>query len=251
MEKEERSKYARGINKIQLGVWGFKTDRIYSIHLTTRLGDDNSTARFGKDFRKLIRWMRSLGYKVEYCFAMGLTPEKGLLHGHGLIRFGGSSIKLYDGAVRSSKTWRDGKNKLHSKHIDGNRRALGDKWNQCHGAFSVDLAGFYGKETFEKYITKHIMKDYINASMIRNSFLMSFGWKRKGYENIITEVKDFWEQGTGNWLGTDGWRLANKAVKAYCERTNLLFTTSFGGLFMTRGKCSWDLYDFNKEGGRE
>ena len=41
-----------------------------TIHLTTREGDDNTPERFKDDFRKLIAWIRGLGYKAEYCFVL-------------------------------------------------------------------------------------------------------------------------------------------------------------------------------------
>lgn len=97
--KYDRRKYAQSLRRIESGVWGYAKSLFYVIHLTTREGDDNSSERFVGDFRKLVKWFRSLGYVLHYCSAMGFTPGKGLVHSHGLLRVKGGFLKLYEGKV--------------------------------------------------------------------------------------------------------------------------------------------------------
>lgn len=78
MEQAEKRKYAQAMRRIEVGVWGYRKSLFRAIHLTTREGDDNSTERFTRDFRLLIKSWRKMGYDVEYCGAMGLYAGKGV-----------------------------------------------------------------------------------------------------------------------------------------------------------------------------
>ena len=55
-----KRRYARGMNRVQSGVWGKNIARFRSVTLTTRAGDDNSWGRMSGDFvAQCLRGIRS------------------------------------------------------------------------------------------------------------------------------------------------------------------------------------------------
>ena len=65
------------------------------------------------------------------------------------------------------------------------RRELGDRWNKYHGAFVVQITEVVSRKDLEKYILKHILKEYIGIDEdVRNKFLFSRGWMRGGWKTV-------------------------------------------------------------------
>ena len=212
--KYDKRKYAQAMRRIEIGIWGHKKSLFRTINLTTRAGDDNSPGRFIRDFRKMIKWLRSksLGRPIEYCCALGYTPENELLHVHGLLRVKGGYLPV-------------------------SRRELGDKWNELHGAFAVKMAPVKSYGILLEYVSGHIMKDYSSAGMIRSHFLVSRGWRNHGYENIVEEVKEWYLNGIDSgWLDSKGWRIVNKVIKGYCEHKDMIIKADFGHVIIRHGR---------------
>lgn len=205
LTQKEKRKYAKAMRRVEFGIWGRKISLFRTITLTTREGDDNSAKRFGKDVRTLIRWFRKLGYEVEYCGVYEFTPRKHLLHWHGLLRIKGGYFPI-------------------------TRRELGDKWNEIHHAFVVEMKKVNNKKWLSKYINKHMVKDYLNAEgEIRNKFMVSKGWMPVGWQELITDFKSWWVQGRGEiWMGREGYHELNKVMKRGCEGLSTILKTSFG-----------------------
>lgn len=227
LDSLQRRKYAQGMRRIELGIWGYPKSLFRAIHLTTREGDDNGSERFIKDYRKLIKFYRSLGFNIEYCVALGYTPQKGLLHCHGLLRVKGGYFPI-------------------------TRRELGDKWNELHGAFAVKLDGVVKHTDLHKYIASHIMKDYAHSGMLRNHFLVSGGWRNGIPDSLVQEVKKWWIDGRSCiWLDSAGWAVVNRICKAYCEKRPVVVKADFGHLVFQNGKVREAvIYENNEKGER-
>jgi hypothetical protein len=207
----DKMKYAQGMRRLNLGFWGYPASTLRAAHLTTREGDDNTPKVFSKDLRKLISFWRSQGYDIEYCGALEHSPGKGLLHWHGLLRIKGGYF------------------------LDGNihkvRRMLGDKWNEIHHAFVVEVTQVNNHLELREYISKHIMKEYIDEEeYLRNKFLFSKGWMRKGWKEVETLAK-LWtlggeesDGGLSLWLmNKDRWTKVNEIMQAWAEKKTMMF----------------------------
>lgn len=193
LTKGEKRKYALALRRVDYGVWGYTKSLFRVLNLTTRAGDDNGTKRFGKDLRKLIAWFRKLGYEVEYCGVYEFTPENALLHWHGILRVKGGYFPV-------------------------TRRMLGDKWNEIHNAFVVDIQPVKKMSYLEKYINKHMVKDYLSDGVIRNKFLVSRGWCRGGIGGLIADFKKwYFEVMDTTWMSTASFLLLKSIIRGYCE----------------------------------
>jgi len=251
LTKAEKIKYAVGMRRLNLGIWGYPVSTLRAIHLTTREGNDNTTKVFARDLRKLVLKFRGQGYDLQYDGTLEYSPGKHLLHFHGLLRVKGGFLKLYAGEVRDDfNRWVDVEGVVHSEHIDANRRALGDKWNEIHNAFVVQITPVDTKKQLKEYILKHMMKQYIGEDEdIRNKFLFSKGWMRKGWKEVEGLAK-LWTLGG---LESDGglsaiymdkvrWDKVNEIMQAWAEKKKLTFYGDIlngkltGYLFMELGR---------------
>ena len=131
LNHNDKTKYALGMRRLNVGCWGFPLENLRAVHLTTREGDDNSSWRFSKDLRKLVNSFRREGYEIEYCGVLELSPKKHLLHWHGLFRIEGGFFISDDMRVA--------------------RRTLGDRWNELHGAFAVKMVPVTHTLELEQY----------------------------------------------------------------------------------------------------
>jgi len=226
LSKEDRRRYAKAMRRIEYGVWGKPLSLFRKITLTTRKGDDNSCKRFGKDFRKLIAIFRGLGYSLEYCGVLELSPKNHLLHWHVLFRVKGGYFPI-------------------------TRRKLGDMWNEIHNAFAVDIKNINkGKELVE-YINKHMVKSVLNSEgEIRNKFLVSKGWLPGGWSALVSEFKNWWVNGSGDiWMGREGYVQLNNILKRACEAQNTILKTRFGYIEVVGFKVrSAEIYGYEGEG---
>jgi len=246
LDKVQKRKYAMAMRRIDYGVWGWSSSVFQEVTLTTRLGQDQSTDKFKKDLRLLVQWMRRRGIKIEYCGCYELSPLKGLLHWHGLFRIKGGFLKLYDGEVRDLKEWKGDDKQWHSKHLNANRRALGDRWFEIHGAFRVSIDKVRNEEEMKSYILKHIVKDYLNEDLIRNKFLVSKGWCRKGTNEINDEFKRWWVNGYEKigWMSSKGYKMMNDMLRRWCEMNEVQVNASFGYFKVQGLNIDAQLYDF-------
>ena len=85
----EKRKYAMAMRRLSLGIWGYPVSTLRAVHLTTKKGTDNTPWAFAKDLRKLIGSFRDDGYGLQYNGALEFSPEKHLLHWHGIFRIKG------------------------------------------------------------------------------------------------------------------------------------------------------------------
>ena len=215
----EKMKFAQGMRRLNLGYWGYHVSTLRAIHLTTREGNDNTTKVFARDLRKLILWFRGMGYDVQYCGCLEFTPGKHLLHFHGLVRVKGGYFPV-------------------------TRRMLGDKWNEVHGAFRVQMDFVKNNRELRAYITKHIMKEYLGEdAQIRNKFLFSKGWMRSGWKEVEAIAKGWATGGLGGlYMDKKKWGLVNEIMLAWAEKQNRMFTGKIvdgkrtGYLYMDMGR---------------
>lgn len=244
LTRYEKRKYALALRRIDYGIWGHPISLFYVITLTTREGDDNTTERFGKDVKLLIRWIRKLGYKVEYCGVYELSDEKGLLHWHAILRVKGGYFKLYEGERRDDKhRWKGKDGTIYSKHINANRKALGDKWNELHNAFVVKIQPTISRAFLGKYINKHLVKDYLAEGVIRNKFLVSSGWMRKGVKELVVEFKHWWVNINNDiWVSNAGWALLKIIIRKWCEGKNIRVGNDNGYFDLSAGRITAEIY---------
>jgi hypothetical protein len=260
----EKAKYAMAMRRLNLGFWGYPVSTLWAVHLTTREGNDNSTEVFAKDLRKLVGIVRGKGYDVQYDGALEYTPGKRLLHWHGIWRVKGGFLKLYDGDVKSMVvSFIDDKGHPHSKHINANRSVLGTMWNEIHGAFRVEIDGVESREDLEKYITKHILKEYLGEDdLIRNKSLFSKGWMREGWKEVESLAKTWVLGGLDmSWMNSERWKKVNEIMKAWAEKRKAIFLGKMidgkrtGYLYMELGRirevvggafepCGYEYYDY-------
>lgn len=204
----EKMKYAMAMRRLNLGYWGYPLSTLRAIHLTTREGNDNTTKVFAYDLRKLVLKFREQGYELQYDGTLEYTPGKGLLHWHGLFRIGGGFF-----LCPVDKTEKKG------------RRILGDLWNECHGAFVVQIKPVGSNKELRKYILKHIMKEYVGEDEgIRNKFLFSKGWMREGWKEVEVIAKG-WVLGGASaiFMNKERWALVNEIMQAWAEKGTAMF----------------------------
>ena len=216
LSHNDRTKYARGMRRLWLGIWGYPVSTLRSVHLTTKEGNDNTPLAFAKDLRKLIGSFRGDGYDLQYDGALEFSPERHLLHWHGLFRIKGGYF------IKPMIPWQD-------KAVV--RRTLGDRWNECHGAFVVDIEPVTMRKALRDYILKHVMKEYIGVDEdIRNKFLFSKGWMREGWKKVEDMAK-LWTLGgyesdgglSAMFMNKEGWSKVNEIVQAWAERETIVF----------------------------
>lgn len=234
----EKMKYAMAMRRLSLGYWGYRVSTLKALHLTTREGNDNTTKVFAGDLRKLVGEFRAEGYDVQYCGALEYTPQKGLLHWHGLLRIKGGYFPI-------------------------TRRELGDRWNRIHGAFVVKIEPVRTNKELREYIVKHILAEYVGEEdTIRNKFLFSRGWMREGWKEVESIGKGWVLSGLDTtWMGKDGWNLVNKIMLAWAEKREAMFIGKMvdgkraGYLYMDLGRIreaeggafgpsSYEYYDY-------
>lgn len=216
LSHNDRRKYAMGMRRLSLGIWGHKVSTLRAVHLTTRKGDDNSTWKFAKDLRKLINGFRRDGYDLEYNGGLEYSPENHLLHWHGIFRVkGGYFIKPMIGWANKALV----------------RAELGKRWNECHGAFVVQIKEVGREADLRAYILKHIMKEYIAGDEdLRNKFLFSRGWMRPGWK-VVEDLAKSWVLGgqeceggiSAMFMTKEMWSKVNEIVEAWCKRETVMF----------------------------
>lgn len=234
----EKMKYAMAVRRLNLGYWGYPVSTLIALHLTTREGDDNTTKVFAWHLRKLVGEFRAEGYDVQYCGALEYTPQKGLLHWHGLLRIKGGYFPV-------------------------TRRELGDRWNRIHGAFVVKITAVKTNKELREYIVKHILTQYVGEEdTIRNKFLFSKGWMREGWKEVEGVAKG-WALGGMDaiFMTKERWDKVNEVMLAWAEKRKVMFLGKVvdggrtGYLFMELGRIreaeggafkpgSYEYYDY-------
>jgi len=205
------------MRRLNLGIWGHAISTLRAVHLTTKKGDDNTPWVFASDLRKLVKSFRRDGYDLEYNGALEFSPEKHLLHWHGIFRIKGGFF------LKPMISWED---------KAAVRRELGDRWKKYHGAFAVQITEVASKKDLEKYILKHILKEYIGVDEdMRNKFLFSRGWMREGWKKLEELVK-LWVLGgpesdgglSAMYMTKEGWDKVNEIVQAWAEKETAMFS---------------------------
>ncbi|MGB5924890.1 MAG: hypothetical protein WBH01_02205 [Dehalococcoidia bacterium] len=212
----EKRKYAMAVRRLNLGIWGYAISSLRAVHLTTREGNDNTPWVFARDLRKLVNSFRRDGYDLEYNGALEFSPEKHLLHWHGIFRIkGGFFLRpMISGEDKAAV-----------------RRELGDRWNKYHGAFAVQITEVASKRDLEKYILKHILKEYIGVDEdMRNKFLFSRKWMREGWKKV-EDLAKLWVLGgpesdgglSAMYMTKEGWDKVNEIVQAWAQKETGMF----------------------------
>ena len=235
LTRAEKRKYAMAMRRLNLGIWGYQVSTLRAVHLTTKKGDDNTHWVFARDLRKLIKSFRDNGYDLQYNGALEFSPEKHLLHWHGIFRVKGGFF------LKPMISWED---------KAAVRRELGDRWNKCHGAFAVQITEVASRKDLREYILKHILKEYIGVGeSIRNKFLFSRGWMRKGWKEVEDLAKSWIlggpesDGGMSPMLMTNEmWNKVNEIVQAWAEKKTVLLPGEYidgkvsGYLYMELGR---------------
>jgi len=231
----EKRKYAMAMRRLNLGIWGYQVSTLRGVHLTTKEGNDNTPWVFARDLRKLVNSFRGDGYDLQYNGALEFSPEKHLLHWHGILRIKGGYF------IKPMISWPDKASV---------RRELGDRWNKCHGAFVVKITDVASRKDLKEYILKHILKEYIGVDEnIRNKFLFSRGWMRLGWKKVEDLVK-LWILGgpesdggiSPMFMTKEGWNKVNEIVQAWAEKKTVMFSgesidgKESGHLYMELGR---------------
>jgi hypothetical protein len=212
----EKRKYAMAMRRLNLGIWGYPVSTLRAVHLTTKEGNDNTPWVFARDLRKLVSSFRRDGYDLEYDGALEFSPDNHLLHWHGIFRIKGGFF------VRPMISWQD---------KAAVRRELGDRWNKYHGAFVVQITEVASRKDLEKYILKHILKEYIGVDEdIRNKFLFSRGWMRKGWKKV-EDLAKLWVLGgpesdgglSAMYMTKEGWDRVNEIVEGWAGKRTAMF----------------------------
>jgi len=226
----EKRKYAMAMRRLNLGIWGYPVSTLRAVHLTTKEGNDNTPWAFARDLRKLVNSFRADGYDLQYNGALEFSPENHLLHWHGIFRIKGGFF------LKPMISWQD---------KAAVRRELGDRWNKYHGAFVVQITEVASRKDLEKYILKHILKEYIGIDEnIRNKFLFSRGWMREGWK-FVEDFAKRWILGGAESDGgmspmmmtKEGWDKVNEIVQAWAEKKTVMFRGE-----RVNGKLSGHLY---------
>jgi len=212
----ERRKYAMAMRRLNLGIWGYPVSTLRAVHLTTKEGNDNTPWVFARDLRKLVNSFRADGYDLQYNGALEFSPENHLLHWHGIFRIKGGFF------LKPMISWQD---------KAAVRRELGDRWNKCHGAFVVQITEVSSRKDLEKYILKHILKEYIGINEdMRNKFLFSRGWMREGWKKV-EDLGKLWVLGgtesdggmSPMMMTKEGWDKVNEIVQSWAEKKSVMF----------------------------
>ncbi len=153
LDYSEKRRYARAISAVRAGVLCHRWQGLRTFELTTRAGDDNSWETFKVHFRKLVRELRRLDMPIEYCGAPELSPQRGLLHLHGI---------MVGGFIPHGK--------------------LSELWGKIHNAPIVYIRDVRGVHGIIEYIVKHTVKQYVDGG--RGRLLISKGWLPKGWELV-------------------------------------------------------------------
>lgn len=223
----ERRLYAMLMGRARKGVYGHLVPGFWCIHLSTRKGDDNSLERLRADFVTLMAWIRSLGYKVQWFGGMGYTPKAGLVHCHAILRVEGGNLAI-------------------------TRRMLGDKWNEIHGAFAVQITrSARTLENVLKYVTQHVLKDMFRAEMegdgdsgVRGRRgacskyeLRSRDWLPRGWQRFRKVLVNWYSGGHGGFtMRKEDWKNVDKWVRLWCESKDFTIHGLYGYIKVVNGE---------------
>jgi hypothetical protein len=188
-----KRRWAKGMNRVQSGIWGKDMMLFRSITLTTVGGQDNTWVRMSKDVKLLIKRIRDRGVVVEYVLSPELSPGKGLLHVHGLLRFDKGEISLVD---------------------------LGVLWEDIHGAVQVDLKRVHKFEALTKYIVKHMLKDYPEAIGFKGRLLISRGWMPAGWQVARKFLVRWALERLGGFMPV--WPIMNEMYRRWCAGESVM-----------------------------
>lgn len=170
LDRKLRRKYAKAKRRFELGIWGHDLKKVFGVHLTTwseakyergkNIGRSKNTwAAVKYDNRQLRMKLRKTGISYEDCYCAELSPGKGLVHLHGLIRVE-KSIKAYQ---------------LHE--------IISKAWGEIHDSPVVWVNEVYNMKGVMAYDLKHALKNYINDGFGLH-MLSSKGWLPAGWREV-------------------------------------------------------------------
>ena len=220
--KREKRVYARAMRRLEYGYLGYAVSLFRKVTLTTREGDDNKRGTFLKHLKMLVDSFKRDGYVVDYCGALLPTPGKGLLHWHGLWRIKGGYF-LYRMPDRGREA----------------EKEVRKRWLRYHNAYEIDFESMRREGTFKEYVSKHILKDFVEERARLN---FSKGWSRPGLKEAQEIIKRFVSEGRSMMLmSREDWKLYNEVEQAFCCGDNHLWRTNGSCLWVHEFQC--ELYD--------
>ena len=214
-EKKNLSRrYAVGMERLKAGYMGFSDRHFAALHLTTRQGDDNSVKRFRKDLNKMLFWMKKEFGVEAYAGCLALTPDNHLLHWHGVLRFGPGIV--WETYHQPDNTW--------DLIQPVNRRQVGDKWNEIHNAFAVEITPARGESFIKQYIATHITHD-IGGMGVDGRVVSSGNWIRRDYKLVEAGVIRYLCDGESSKMLMCSWKwnMKRSVLNAWCQGEPYLF----------------------------
>lgn len=192
----ERRRYAKAYNRVESGIWGRDLSKLFEVSLTTRLGDDNTYRRLRMDYIKLVKRVRYLGVSVDYYAVPELSPDNSLIHLHCIWYMRNGRISKVE---------------------------LQDMWKELHGAVQVDLKEVITQEAVQKYVVKHLLKDYLVKEEFKAGALMSRGWLPQGAKKFHKVLCRWANERKYKWWNIDIWQVVNGLYEEWCKYNKVSF----------------------------
>jgi hypothetical protein len=158
--KKEDGKYFRQRDRITWGILGdgskpYNPGQFAKYELTTKEGVNNDIKLMVKHHKALLRKIeRFKGIKLDYVAVPELSPQKGLIHIHGIMR-NNSYI---------------GEDEIIEKYT------LSEWWEKIHGAKITWISAPRSFHDATQYMVKHTIKEYPESSRLGFRALTSKHW---------------------------------------------------------------------------
>ena len=146
-------------------------------------GNRNTWKLMVRDIGELRRRMKNDGYACESCFCAEISPEKGLIHVHGFMRF-----EKYYTMVE-----------IHE--------IVSELWSKIHSSPVVWVKDMWDLKGAIAYDCKHNLKNYVSERYLFGGkpprILKSKGWLPKNYRAVEKELKRSMSEAV-DWYPEDG-----------------------------------------------
>lgn len=205
-EAKLKRRYAQVCTRIEAGLYNGGIKGLKRFELTTAEGTDNSWLKFQSDFNLLVKALRKNYPDIEYIAVPEVSPGKGLLHIHGIMRT--------------------------NSYIP--QKELSRLWAEIHGAKIVYIKQVKTLEIARKYITKHMVKNMKNCTDFGGKILGSRGWARQDW----SEARDMLRHMAKRYDYSREW--VTKAFRMWANKGAIRIELPRGWVEM-RGVCIYDL----------
>ncbi len=155
-ESKIKRRYAQVCTRVEAGLYNGGIRGLKRFELTTAEGQDNSWDKFKEDFKELFKRLRKDYPDLQYVAIPELSPGKGLLHIHGILRT--------------------------NNYIPQNKLSM--LWKEIHSSPIVYIQSIKTLTIARRYITKHMFKNMKNMNEFGGKMLASKGWARDGWSEV-------------------------------------------------------------------